>query len=170
VTAAPVALRAGTWTVVPERTRARFTVRKLGLIRVRGSFAVPDGSAVLDRDGVPVAAAATLDAASFRTGLARRDADITGPRFLDAARSPLIHYRADRIEPAGSDGWLVRGTLTVRGRDAPLDLAVTVVVDGGDRARLSGRGVLDRATTGLPGPRWLIGRRVEVDVEAELTR
>ena len=163
---APDVARAGLWRVAPERTRATFTLRKLGLVRVRGAFCVREGSAELAADGSPRSAAAVLDAASFATGNARRDTDVAGRRFLDAGQHPTIDYRADRIDPVDG-GWLVRGQLAVRGVTAPLDLTATVDLDAGE-ARLTCTGLLDRGATGLPGPRWLIGRWVAVEVTAVL--
>ena len=163
---APDVTRAGLWRVAPEHTTATFTVRKLGLIRVRGAFTVRAGGADLAADGRPLSATAELDPASFVTGHARRDTDVTGRRFLAAAQHPAITYRAERFEPVDG-GWLVRGHLTVRGTPAPLDLTVTVGSEA-DRARLTCRGVLDRRLTGLPAPRWLIGRWVAVEVTAVL--
>jgi polyisoprenoid-binding protein YceI len=161
--------RAGLWKAVPGRTRAGFEVRKLGLIRVRGEFTVHHGGAELAADGRPLSALAVLDAASFVTGNARRDADVVGRRFLDAARHPLLTYRADRIEPVDGGGWLVRGHLAVRERRAPLDLTVSAASGAGpDEVTVTCRGLLDRRATGLPAPRWLIGRWITVEVTAVL--
>jgi polyisoprenoid-binding protein YceI len=171
------------WHVAAHRTTAGFTVRKLGLIRVRGTFAVRDGFAVTDGCGAPRRAGAVLDAASVATGFARRDTDLRGARFFDVDRFGELTYRADRFE-AADGGWLARGTLVVRDREVPLDLTVVLTpshstdgdaggdADGdadGDEVLLTCRGVIDRAATGLRAPRWLIGRWIGVQVQAVLT-
>jgi polyisoprenoid-binding protein YceI len=166
---APGSALTGSWHVAAHRTKVGFTVRKLGLIRVRGTFAVRDGFAVTDRSGTPRQAGAVLDAASVATGIARRDADLRGARFFDVARFGELTYRADRFE-AVDGGWLARGTLRVRDREVPLDLTVVAeTAADGKEVRLTGRGVIDRAATGLPAPRWLIGRWIQVQVQAVLT-
>jgi polyisoprenoid-binding protein YceI len=164
------ALLAGDWRVITERTRATFTVRKLGLITVHGSIVVLEGSATLDASGRPTAASVVLEPTTIATGNTRRDADLRGPRFFDVARFDTLRFRAEDVEPA-DDGWLVRGHLTVRDRQAPLDLTVSHQVDAATgTATVRAHGVLDRATTGLRAPRWLIGRWIGVEVTAVLVR
>src|SRR5512133_1599803 len=90
----------GRWTVRPGETLACFTVRKLGLIRVRGTFTVTDGTVTV-AGGRPVAVTATLDAASVRTGIAKRDADLAGRRFFHTARHPHILVRCADVVPDG---------------------------------------------------------------------
>ena len=162
-------LRDGTWTVRPDDTVASFTVRELGLIRVRGGLPVTGGSVTV-RDGRPVAATATLDATAVRTGNRKRDADLQGKRFFRTAEHPRIRVRSTGIGPAG-DGWAVTATLAVAGGEAPVDLRVDSdpgPVPGTVRIRVTG--VLDRAGTPIRAPRWLIGRRVAIEVQATLSQ
>jgi polyisoprenoid-binding protein YceI len=166
VTAQP-AVRAGAWTVAPERARAGFRVRNFGVRWVSGAFAVRSGEVVLDAAGRPVSATAVLDVASFATGNDRRDRDVLKQHLLDVGTYPTITFTADRFE-AVDGGWLAHGTLAVRDRRLPLDLTVAVE-PADDGVRVVCRGVLDRAAAGVRAPRVLIGRRVEVDVAATLT-
>ncbi len=91
-------LRSGSWEVVAERTTASFTVRNLGLIRVRGTITVDEGTVTVE-DGQPVQARATLDAGSVSTGIRKRDADLAGRRFFATARHPSIHVVVDDVRP-----------------------------------------------------------------------
>ena len=118
--------------------------------------------------GQPVAATATLDAASVRTGIAKRDRDLAGKHFFDTARHPRIRVRTTEIMADGT-GWSATAVLRVAGGEAPLDLRVTQhpgTVPGTVRIRVTG--VLDRAATPIRAPRWLIGRRIAVEVDATL--
>jgi polyisoprenoid-binding protein YceI len=156
----------GTWTVRPDAV-ASFTVRKLGLFRVRGGFTVTDGTVTV-AGGRPVAATATLDAASVRTGMARRDADLAGRRFFHTAAHPAIRVRCGTIEPDG-DGWRAEAVLDVAGGEAPITLRVTRLPDPGPgTVRIRITGVLDRSATPLGAPRWLIGRWIALQVGATL--
>jgi polyisoprenoid-binding protein YceI len=156
----------GTWTVRPDAI-ASFTVRKLGLFRVRGGFTVTDGTVTV-AGGRPVAATATLDAASVRTGMAKRDADLTGRRFFHTAKHPAIRVHCVTIDPDGDD-WRAEAVLAVAGGEAPITLRVTRLPDTGPgTVRIRITGVLDRAATPLGAPRWLIGRRVGIQVGAAL--
>lgn len=166
-TAATSTLRDGRWSVLPAETTASFTVRKLGLIRVRGTFPVTDGTVTV-AGGQPVSATATLDAASVRTGIAKRDTDLAGRRFFHTGQHPRILVRSTDCAPAG-DGWRADAVLTVAGGDAPLELAVTRLPDGAPgTVRVRATGLLDRAATPIGAPRWLVGRWVAIEVEAAL--
>ncbi len=160
-------LRDGTWTVLPEDTVATFVVRKLGLIRVRGGLTVTDGSVTV-AGGQPVAATATLDAASVRTGIGKRDLDLHGKSFFHTERHPSIGVRTTAVAPDG-DGWSAAAVLTVAGGETPLDLRV-VTLPGREpgTVRITVNGVLDRAATAIHAPRWLIGRWVTVEAHATL--
>lgn len=146
---------------------ASFTVRKLGLFRVRGGFTVTDGTVTV-AGGRPVAATATLDAGSVRTGIAKRDADLAGRRFFHTARHPVIRVRCSTVEPDGDD-WRAEAMLAVAGGETPITLRVTRLADAGPgTVRIRITGVLDRAATPLGAPRWLIGRWVGIQVGASL--
>jgi polyisoprenoid-binding protein YceI len=162
-------LRDGTWTVQPPDAVASFTVRKLGLIRVRGGFTVTEGTVTV-AGGRPVAAGAALDAASVRTGITKRDGDLTGKRFFHAGAHPQIRVRATEVTPAG-EGWAAATVLAVAGGETPLDVQVSVQPGPNeDTRRIVVTGVLDRAGTPIRAPRWLIGRWVAVEVHATLRR
>jgi len=157
----------GPWAVHPDTAAASFTVRKLGLIRVRGRFAVTGGAATV-AGGRPVSATATLDATSVRTGIAKRDVDLAAGRFLSSAQHPTMTVRTTAVVPDG-DGWRADAVLTVAGGDAPLVLHVTRLPDAGPgTVRIRATGRLDRAATPVGGPRWVVGRWVDLEVEAEL--
>jgi len=88
------------WQVDPTRTSLTFEIRNLGLDVVRGVF---DDFAVALRapagDAPFLAFDLRIQAGSLATGNPERDAKLTGPDFLDAARYPLILFVADRLEP-----------------------------------------------------------------------
>lgn len=157
----------GRWAVRPEEAVAAFTVRNWGLIRVRGRFAVTGGTVTV-AGGRPVSAAATLDAASVSTGIAKRDTDLAGRRFFHVERHPEIALRCDTVVPDGA-GWRAAAVLTVAGGEAPLELRVVRLPDDlPGTVRIRATGVLDRTATPLRAPRLMIGRDVAVEVEATL--
>jgi hypothetical protein len=53
-----------------------------------------------------------------------------GPEVLDAARAPRITFASSRIEPAGTDRWMVTGQLAIHGQTRIVTFPV---------ARLNGR-------------------------------
>lgn len=159
----------GLWQVVDAGSVARFTVRKLGVHTVRGTMPVARGT-VRVTDGQPVTAAAEVLATGISTGIRRRDLDLQDEPFLDAAAHPIIGFASSTIA-AAVNGWTVEGTLSVRGQDSPLRLAVQVTQAGEQEARVLATGVVDRFAAGVRrGPAWLIGREVGIRVEALLRR
>ena len=90
-----------TASTISFRTRHVF-----GLGPVRGTFTVHSGTVdVCD----PVADSRVhvhIDAASFRTGNQRRDANVRSARFLDTDRYPYLTFVAERLadEPPGGAG------------------------------------------------------------------
>jgi polyisoprenoid-binding protein YceI len=47
-----------------------------------------------------------------------------GPKVLDTAHFPEIHFRSTAVEPAGSGRWSVTGDLTLHGQTRPVKLEV----------------------------------------------
>ena len=95
---------AGIWTADLTRTRAAFAARHLFGQTVQGTIAVTGGTLDVGPDGQPRRFQATLDPASIDTGNARRDADLRGPRFLDAGTFPLLEAAADDIDVTAGGG------------------------------------------------------------------
>jgi polyisoprenoid-binding protein YceI len=103
-------------------TRVSFAVEWLGVLTVRGLFAGVEGMLRIP-DGCIEAASVSVDVecASIRTGIALRDRHLRGPRFLDAARYPVISVRSTRIERPDSV-LLVSGRLGLRGAERDVSL------------------------------------------------
>jgi polyisoprenoid-binding protein YceI len=160
---------AGTWAVSDSRTRVGFTVANLGRT-VRGSVPCAQGEVVVDATGAPVRVRAELDLAALDTGIARRDADLRRPRFLDSDRHPTMTWSADRLVPGPDGSWTAEGTLHVRGTTAPLVVTgrVTAVDPGGAEVRVRATAVLDRTAVDIRAPAVLVGRLVRIEIDARL--
>jgi polyisoprenoid-binding protein YceI len=160
---------AGVWTVSDSRTRVTFAVRNLGR-PAQGSVACQWGEVEVDGTGAPLRVTAELDLDSLETGIAKRDADLRKPWLLDIDRHPTMTWSADRFTQEDDGRWIADGVLRVRGTSAPLRVAgpVEVLPDGWIRVRATAS--LDRAAVGIRAPRFLIGRTVEIDVDAWLCR
>jgi polyisoprenoid-binding protein YceI len=169
VTAPLVALRAGTWTVSDSRTTVTFSVGNLGH-RAHGSVACSWGELRLDDEGRPIAVRAELDLTSLDTGIAKRDRDLRKPHFLDIDRQPTMTWTADRFAPAGDGAWTASGVLSVRGTSTELAVTGTPELAEDGALRVRGHAVLDRTTVGIRAPSFLIGRTVEIEVDAWLVR
>jgi polyisoprenoid-binding protein YceI len=161
-------LRDGTWTV-PADTTATFRARNFGIRTVTGTLAIERGTVTVT-GGRPVAAEGALAAASVATGIAKRDEHLRGPQFFDAGRHPSIGLRALRFEPA-EDGWTVPAVLTVGGAETSVTLHARRLPDPAPAAiaiRITGE--LDRTTTRMRAPRFMVGHRIAMEAELTFTR
>ncbi len=161
---------AGRWSVSDSRTRVGFTVANLGRT-VHGSVPCAHGEVEVDEAGAPVRVHAELDLEGLDTGIAKRDADLRRPRFLDTDRHPAMTWSSDRLAPGPDGSWTAEGVLSVRGASAPLTVTgrVEAVDPDGGWVRVRAAAVLDRTAVGIRVPAFVVGRRVSIEVDAWLT-
>lgn len=114
---------AGTYQLDPSHSSADFQVRHLGLSKVRGGFAIESGTVVIADDPTESSVEVTLDATTFSTGAADRDAHVKSEDFLDVERFPVLTFRSTAVRQAG-DAWQVDGELTVKDITRPVTLDV----------------------------------------------
>jgi polyisoprenoid-binding protein YceI len=168
-TATRPAIAAGTYAIDPARSTARFAIKELwGLMTVRGTFEVTGGAITVGAEPAGSAVRASLDPASFASGNKRRDKDITGPRFLDAAAYPLMEFVSNGIGPDGG-GWAVHGRLTVHGTTAPVTLRLTDGRQTRDGCAFTATAVVDRTAFGVSRVVGFIGRQLDVTIEIAAT-
>src|SRR6266852_6017537 len=86
---APVLVHADTWQIDPMHTSVEFTVRRMMISNVQGTFEKTSGTVTVDgSDPTTAKIDATIDASSINTRVKRRDADRKSPNFLDVAKYP----------------------------------------------------------------------------------
>jgi len=158
---------AGTWDVSDSRTRVTFSVRNLGR-SVHGSMACQWGTVEVDGTGAPRRVTAEIDLGTVDTGISKRDTDLRKPWLLDIDRHPAMRWTADRFT-RGEDGqWAAEGVLQVRGTSVPLTVSGPAELQPDGWIRVRATASLDRTAVGIRAPRFLIGRRVDIDVDAWL--
>ena len=162
-------IRTGTWTASDSRTRVTFAVRNLGR-SVHGSVTCREADLEVDEAGLPSRLVAELDLESLDTGIPRRDADLRAPRFLDIDRHPTMTWTAQEFTRQADGRWAADGVLRVRGATAPLTLTGAAELRPDGWLRVQATAFLDRTAVGIRAPRVLIGRVVEIGVDAWLSR
>ncbi|MGH3387221.1 MAG: YceI family protein [Nocardioidaceae bacterium] len=159
------ALIAGCWQVDADHSTATFTVRNFGR-PIRGSVPVIAGIVEIGADGLPSAVEASLDLSGIQTGHPRRDKDLRRPGLLDLDNHPEMTFTADTFS-----GWRVEGDLAARGTSTRVAGTVEPAdagLDGSATLRASTR--FDRRSLGVRAPRVIIGRVIDVEVVARMTR
>lgn len=152
--------RTGRWELVPARTRAGFAVRSFGVATVRGHIPVTAAWVDIDASGRPTAVHAELDLNRIDTGNPRRDRDLRKPHLLDTARHPALTF------DGAAAGTTVDGLLTGRtATHVSLDITSAPPSDAG-MVTAHATTTFDRAGLGVRAPRFLIGRRIAVLIDA----
>jgi polyisoprenoid-binding protein YceI len=152
----------GEYRVDPARSTIEFATRHMfGLGPVRGTFRLRAGHIrVADRLDES-AVRAVVAAESFHTGSSTRDIQVTSAAYLDAAAHPDITYESTKLVLT-EEGWQLSGTLTVRGRGAPVAVRILSLTPAGRGFRLRARARVDRYAFGITAGRGITGRRLAV--------
>ncbi|MGA8992940.1 MAG: YceI family protein [Nocardioidaceae bacterium] len=95
--------------------------------------------------------------------------DVRSPGLLDVETHPHITFASDTLQEM-PDGWLVTGIATDHGPTIPVDVRVDRVTHEGAGLRVHGRNEhLDRTALGITGSRGMVGRYLDVEVDAFAT-
>jgi polyisoprenoid-binding protein YceI len=113
----------GRWAVDTNHSSIGFTIRHLGVSKVRGRFTRFDAEVVIGETLDTTTVNATVDVASIDTANADRDAHVLSPEFLDVAKRPTMVFRSTRVAGAGSE-YQIDGDLTIGEVTRPIVLAV----------------------------------------------
>jgi polyisoprenoid-binding protein YceI len=113
----------GRWLVDTNHSSIGFSIRHLGVSKVRGRFTRFDAEVVIGDTLETTTVNATVDVASIDTANADRDAHVLSPDLIDVARRPTLVFRSTRLAGAGSE-YQVDGELTIGDITRPIVLAV----------------------------------------------
>ena len=171
--AATTALTAGTWAVEPMHSEVGFSVRHLGLSKVRGRFNTFSGSVVVGADAAASSVSAVVDLASVDTNNEQRDAHLASTDFFNVDTHPKMQFESTSVS---TDAMV--GELTINGvtRTVEFELELHgVAVDGYDTTRAgfsastsikrSDFGIDFNAPLGVDG--MLIGDKIDISLEIQ---
>lgn len=122
---APLDLFAQTFNLLPANTSIQFRVRNMGVMNVNGSFdrfrgTVDANEADITGSRVEV----SIETASIKTGIDRRDKHLRSADFFDVAQHPTMTFVSTSLEKVGADRLKMTGNLTIRGITRPVVLTV----------------------------------------------
>ncbi|MFD9907233.1 YceI family protein [Streptomyces sp. NPDC059063] len=169
-TAGGLPLPAGRWAFDPLHSAVNFTIRHLGISKVRGRFAEFDAELVVGGTLAESAVNATIALASIDTGNPDRDAHVRASDLLDVEKRPTMTFRSTRITGAGED-WTLEGDLTIGDVARPVSLAVEFGGLGAfGEARHAGfeaTGEIRRSEFGLTFAPGLLGEVVKIQLDMQ---
>jgi polyisoprenoid-binding protein YceI len=105
-------LRPGRWAPDMLHSSVGFTVRHLGISKVRGRFAEFEAELVVGETAAESSVTATVALASIDTGNTQRDEHVRTPGLLDVESRPTMAFRSTAIRGEGED-WVLEGDLTI---------------------------------------------------------
>lgn len=168
-------LTAGRWTLDAAHSSVSFSIRHLGVSKVRGRFTAFEADVVIGDDLTGTSLTATVDLASIDTANADRDAHVRSDDIIDVAQRPTLAYRSTAVVPDG-DGWRVEGEATIGGITVPVALAVELggvelfPLDERHHAGFEARGELRRSDFGIAPqlPTALLGDVLKFELDLQL--
>ena len=154
------AIPAGTYVVDTTQSTVAFRAKAFGLMWVRGTFPVRDGSIEISHGRLTGGGALAAD--KIGTGMAPRDWHLRTSHYLNTAEHPKIRVA---IDGAALSAESVRCEVTVRGTAAPVELQLRSVQTDCDTIELIADTTLDRTVYPMLGPWAGVSRLVHLEVK-----
>ena len=149
-----LALSTGTWTVDANHSSIVFSIRHLGLSKVRGRFAKFDSTLTIGPARGDVEIRAEIDLSSINTNNSDRDAHLRSTDFFNTDANPTMLFIGNGVTGSGED-WNLSGDVTLNGITRPLTFAVEyngIEIFSGDGKRhvgFSATGTIKRSEFGI---------------------
>ena len=172
-------LSAGTWRVDAAHSSVEFTIRHLGLSKVRGRFNEFDAALHVGDSVAASSIEATIQLASVDTNNSDRDAHLRSTDFFGVDANPQMTFRSTSIVE-GAAGYVLHGDLALNGITKPVALAVEFngvedwPFDQKQHAGFSATGTISRKDYGvdfevpLGVDKVALGDKVKVELEIQL--
>ncbi len=177
-TTSTLPLRPGTWTVDAAHSNVEFTIRHLGISKVRGRFNRFDASLVVGDRVENSSVEATIELSSVDTNHEQRDAHLRTTDFFGTDTNPTMTFRSTGV--AENDGeYQLLGDLTINGttRSVALDVEFNGVelypLDQAHHAGFSATTTIQRSEFGidfeipLGADKVALGDKVKVEIEIQ---
>jgi len=122
---------ADSYTLDPAHADVGFTVKHLGINKVRGHFGGFSGT--LDYDGQNIESVSLtmkIETKSVDTGIEKRDEHLRNADFFDVETFPEMMFKTKRVRTHGDDQHLV-GIMTIKGvsKEVKLDVEISGPID-----------------------------------------
>ncbi len=111
------------WSIDPDHSLARFSVRHFMIANVEGLFSNMTGVIQFDPpDLTQLSVEAEIDVQNLTTGHPERDEHLLSPDYFYAEKYPKILFKSTNVETKGGNRGKVTGDLTIRGIKAAVTL------------------------------------------------
>jgi polyisoprenoid-binding protein YceI len=168
-------LAAGRWTVDFAHSSVGFTVRHLGVSKVRGRFNAFEADVVVGDDLTGSSLNASVALGSIDTGNRDRDEHVLAPEILDVSQRPTLAFDSESITALDDERYEIDGHVTIGGVTRPLALradfgGVQASVDGSRHAGFEAVGELHRTDFGIGPdiPAAFLGDLIKIELDVQL--
>lgn len=160
----------GTWDIDPVHSTVEFSVRHMGVGKVRGRFTRFHAEIVGAENPLDSSVTATIEADSFDSGSPDRDNHVRSADFLDVENFPTITFRSTGARPNGED-YIIDGELTVRGVTKQVSLDTELGGFGDGLVGLSASTTINRNDFGVgtSTPLAVVGDKIKITLDIEAT-
>jgi polyisoprenoid-binding protein YceI len=116
-------LRTGVWQRDENHSAVLFSIRHLGLAKVRGRFERFEASLSVGETLAETSVRATIDLSSINTNNADRDAHLQSTDFFSVSEHPAMEFVSTSITGSGTD-WILTGDITLNGVTRPISFDI----------------------------------------------
>jgi polyisoprenoid-binding protein YceI len=168
-------LAAGRWAIDFNHSSVGFTIRHLGVSKVRGRFNAFEADVVVGETLSDSSLNASVALGSIDTGNGDRDAHVLSPDILDVSLRPTLTFRSEAIRPLDDERYEIAGQVTIGDVTQPLTLQAELgglesFADGSRHAGFEATGELRRKDfgigTNIPGA--MLGDVVKIELDVQL--
>ena len=111
------------WSIDPDHSAARFSVRHFMIANVEGLFSQLRGEIQFDpADPSRLSVECEINVKTLTTGNSERDNHLLSPDYFDAEKYPEMYFKGTRVDPMGENHGTITGNLTLRGIQRPVTL------------------------------------------------
>jgi len=170
-----------TYTIDPNHSTVRFSVRHLMISKIHGEMDAVSGTVTADAAAKTLLIDATIQVSSLTTKQDQRDAHVKSADFLDAEKFPTITFKSTSAKQTGAETFEIVGDLTMHGVTKPVTLEAEATDEiaspfGGYKIGVTAKAKLDREDFGVNWNQALetggvmVGKEISVEIDLELDR
>ncbi|KAA9149747.1 YceI family protein [Amycolatopsis acidicola] len=165
---------AGTWVIDGSHSDVTFTVRHLGVSKVRGRFDQVETTIVTGENIADSTVNATIRTASIDTNNDQRDEHVRGADFLDVDQFPTMTFTSTGIRADDGD-FFIDGELTLHGVTKQVTLTAELggfgdgMTPGSKVLGVSASTEISRTDFGVGAsvPAAVLGDKVKIELDIE---
>ena len=155
--------------LILKKYTAEYAVKNAG-IKSTGRFDNVSANVKFDENNLAASSiVATIQAASFNSGIAMRDNHLKGKEYFDAANFPNITLVSTQIQKSGN-GYIGTFNLTIKSTTKSVQLPFSVTNNGNDLDFKATELSIDRTAYGVGGSSFTLSNTVKITLNATFSR